>query len=126
MFNIPKYNFNLPWFMYDINNNQLITTQTVPGDMTDNKQIVLTEIPIPGLNYSPVQPSGNGNRKISFTLPLLKRNNIPPLSHKKKIKDFYEKGGNTVNNNITMYSKENIDSLLIEAMNSEVKEREFY
>lgn len=75
MFNIPHYNFKLPWFMYDIDNFQLITSQTVPGDISDNKQILLTEIPIPGLNYDPVQSSGNGNRKISFTLPLLKRNN---------------------------------------------------
>jgi len=75
MFNVNHYNFSLPWFMYDISNTQLITSQTVPGDMTDNKQIILTEVPIPGLNYSPVQSSGNGNRKISFTLPLLKRNN---------------------------------------------------
>lgn len=75
MFNIPEYNFNLPWFMFDIYNKQLITTQTVPSDISDSKSILLTEVPIPGLNYSPIQPSGNGNRKISFTLPLLRRNN---------------------------------------------------
>lgn len=74
-FNIPNYDFNLPWFMFDISNKQLITTKTVPGDMADNKEIFLTETPIPGLNYSPVQYGGNGNRKISFTLPLVKRNN---------------------------------------------------
>jgi len=61
--------------MFDISNKQLITTKTVPGDMADNKEIFLTETPIPGLNYSPVQYGGNGNRKISFTLPLVKRNN---------------------------------------------------
>lgn len=74
-FNVPQYAFSLPWFLYDIDNVQVITTQTVPGDIADNKKIILTEVPIPGLNYSPVQPSGNGNRKLSFTLPLLKRNN---------------------------------------------------
>lgn len=75
MFNIPSYSYNLPWFMYDIFNKQIITSQTIPGDIQDSKSIILTETPIPGLNYSPVQPSGNGNRKISFSLPLLKRNN---------------------------------------------------
>jgi hypothetical protein len=74
-FKVPEYAFSLPWFMYDLFNRQLITSQTIPGDIKDSKDIFLTEIPIPGLNYSPVQSAGNGNRKISFTLPLLKRNN---------------------------------------------------
>lgn len=74
-FNIPNYDFNLPWFMFDISNKQLITTKTVPGDMADNKEVFLTETPIPGLNHSPIQHGGNGNRKISFVLPLIKRNN---------------------------------------------------
>jgi hypothetical protein len=73
--NIPHYNGSLPWFMFDLFNLQIITSQTIPGDIKDTKQIFLTETPIPGLNYAPVQPSGNGNRKISFELPLLKRNN---------------------------------------------------
>lgn len=75
MFQIPAYNFKLPWFMYDLFNRQIITTRTVPGDILDNKNIILTETPIPGLNYQPVQAGGNANRKISFTLPLLQKNN---------------------------------------------------
>lgn len=74
-YRVPQYAFSLPWFMYDLYNKQLITSPTIPGDIKDSKEIFLTETPIPGLNYSPVQPAGNGNRKISFTLPLLKRNN---------------------------------------------------
>lgn len=74
-FKLPEYKLRLPWFMYDIFNNQLITSQTIPGDITDNKDIFLTETPIPGLNYAPITASGNGNRKVSFTLPLLRRNN---------------------------------------------------
>lgn len=74
-YNVPQYSFSLPWFLYDLTNFQLITSPTIPGDIKDSKDIFLTETPIPGLNYSPVQPSGNGNRKISFTLPLIKRNN---------------------------------------------------
>jgi len=72
---IPQYAFSLPFFMFDIYNYQLITTYTIPGDIKDDKDILLTEIPIPGLNYQPIQYSGGGNRKISFTLPLIKRNN---------------------------------------------------
>lgn len=74
-FKVPSYSFSLPWFLYDIQNMQLITSQTRPSDIKDTKEIFLTETPIPGLNYAPVQPAGNANRKISFTLPLLKRNN---------------------------------------------------
>lgn len=74
-FRVPEYAFKLPWFLFDLSNKQLITSSTIPSDIKDSKQIFLTETPIPGLNYSPIQPSGNGNRKISFTLPLIKRNN---------------------------------------------------
>jgi hypothetical protein len=74
--NIPQYALHLPWFMFDLSNMQLITSATIPNtDIKDSKNIVLTETPIPGLNFSPVTPGGTGNRKISFTLPLLKRNN---------------------------------------------------
>lgn len=73
--NLPNYSFYLPWFMYDMQNHQLITSTLPPSDIADRKQITLTETPIPGLNYSPLQPSSNGNRKIGFTLPLIKRNN---------------------------------------------------
>jgi hypothetical protein len=74
-YRVPNYFFSLPWFMYDFFNFQLITSATIPGDLKSSKDIFLTEIPIPGLNYSPVQSSGNGNEKITFTLPLIKRNN---------------------------------------------------
>jgi hypothetical protein len=67
--------FNLPWFIWDLRNFQLITTKNIPGDVSDNKNIVLSETPIPGLNFDPVQHGGNSNRKISFTLPLIRRNN---------------------------------------------------
>jgi len=73
--NVPHIPFNLPWFMLDLDNIQLITSTVIPGDISDTKNIVLTETPIPGKNYQPVQYGGGGNRKISFTLPLIKRNN---------------------------------------------------
>lgn len=74
-FDIPKYAFNLPWFMFDLDNKQLITSTIIPGDIKDTKEIILSEVPIPGLNYSPILPGGAGNRKLTFTLPLVKRNN---------------------------------------------------
>lgn len=74
-FNLPKFAFNLPWFLFDIDNKQLITSPTIPGDITDNKDVILSETPIPGQNYNPVTYGGGGNRKLSFTLPIIKRNN---------------------------------------------------
>ena len=74
-FRLPHYSWKLPWFIFDIYSYQVITSPLIPGDITDTKDIILTETPIPGLNYAPIMPVGNGNRKISFTLPLMKRNN---------------------------------------------------
>lgn len=74
-FNIPKLAFSLPWFMYDIGNKQLIVSKTIPEDITDDKEVVLVETPIPGLNSNPVTPGGGGVRKISFTIPIINRNN---------------------------------------------------
>jgi len=65
----------LPWYMFDLMNIQLITTVTIPTDITDTKDIVLSETPIPGLAFNPINQGGFGNRKVSFTIPLVKRNN---------------------------------------------------
>lgn len=66
----------LPWYIYDIYNGQLITTPTIPlGDISDSKQIIMAETPVVGLNFNPIATGGGGNRKISFTIPLLKKNN---------------------------------------------------
>lgn len=75
-FSIPKFPLNLPWFLWDIDNSALITSQFIPGDITDTKNIVLAEQPIPGLNYSPINSGGMGNRKISMTIPLIKRDSV--------------------------------------------------
>ena len=72
---LPGFVGHIPWFIYDLNNYQLITSPIVPGDIRDAKEVVLAEIQIPGLNYSPVFPAGNRNRKVSFQLQLVKRNN---------------------------------------------------
>jgi len=73
--NLPQFAYHLPWFMFDIDNIQLITSATIPGDMTDSKDIILSETPIPGQNFQPITYGGGANRKISFTLPIIKRNN---------------------------------------------------
>jgi len=74
--NIPKFKFGLPWFMFDLSNRQLITSITIPmSDIQDNKDVFLTEQPIPGAAFSHVHAGGMGNRKIQFTLPVVKRNN---------------------------------------------------
>jgi hypothetical protein len=66
----------MPFFIYDISNQQFITSVIIPSDISDSKSIVLTEQPIPGLNYSPINSGGMGNRKISFTIPLIKRDGV--------------------------------------------------
>ena len=74
--NKPYSSINMPWFIFDISNKQLITSPTIPlGDISDSKEIVLSETPIPGLSFNPINSGGMGNRKISFTLPLIKKNN---------------------------------------------------
>jgi hypothetical protein len=66
---------HIPWWMFDIANRQLITTTNIPDEIKDSKSIVIAETVIPGRNYAPAKQSSNGNRKISFTLKILKRNN---------------------------------------------------
>lgn len=65
------------WYMLDVDNYQLITSPyLIPSDIKDSKDIVLAETPIPGLNFKPITYGGGGNRKISFTLPIIKRQPI--------------------------------------------------
>lgn len=67
------FKFQIPWFMYDLSNGILITARTIPEEIRDTKTITLTEVPVPGLNYQPVVQGGGGNRKIGFTIVLVKR-----------------------------------------------------
>lgn len=70
----PRNPLNLPWYMFDIYNAQLITSATIPmGNISDVKDVFLTETPIPGLGFSPINQGGFGTRKVSFTLPLVKK-----------------------------------------------------
>lgn len=100
---------NLRWFMLDLTNRQLITGPHVPDDIKDTKEIVLTETPIPGQNFSPIQTGGMGNRKLSFTIPLIKRNNT--VGNMLLLKQFHtlrnkarnERGGRGKNPRVLYY-----------------------
>ena len=72
---VPSFPASVPWFMLDLDNWQLITSPTIPGDIRDTKEVVLAEQQVPGLNYRPVMPGGGGNRRLSFSLQLVRRNN---------------------------------------------------
>lgn len=72
----PQFPGHLNWWMFDLDNKQLITISTIPEEIKDSKSIVIAETVIPGRNYAPVKQSANGNRKISFTLKILKRDII--------------------------------------------------
>lgn len=73
--NTKNFSYNVPFWMYDIDNKQLITSPFIPSDIKDMKGVSLTETDIPGLNFQPVNYGGGKNRHVSFTLPLLKKNN---------------------------------------------------
>lgn len=65
---------NLPWFIYDLTNYQLITSMTIPqGEIGDSKNITYTETPICGNNFAPVSNGGNGNRKVTLQIPIINR-----------------------------------------------------
>jgi hypothetical protein len=66
----------LPWHMFILDANLLITSPFTTGDINDTKSILFAETTIPGLSYAPVSAGGFGNRKISFSLQIIQRNGI--------------------------------------------------
>ena len=70
---MPAIVMNLPWFIFVRDTGPLITSRTIPDQITDEKGITLSEQQVPGLNYQPVIPGGNANRHIGFTLPIVSR-----------------------------------------------------
>ena len=64
----------IPWFMVDLDNFTILTSLTIPGDISDTKKIVMGESAVPGLGYEPLTPGGMGNRKVAFEIPIIKRN----------------------------------------------------
>lgn len=87
----------IDWFMYDLANDQLIISPIVPGDISDSKAIVISETTVPGQDYAPVHSSGTGNRKISFTIPIIQRNNYTgntiQLNYFKSLRHRVDGGG---------------------------------
>lgn len=75
LLNTKNFKYHLPWWMFDMDNLQLITSPWIPSDIKDTKDIVLSEVPVPGLNFQPINYGGGGNRKLQFTLPLIVKNN---------------------------------------------------
>jgi hypothetical protein len=63
----------LPWYIFNLTNGILITSPTIPTTIEDKKDVVFAESSIPGLNYTPLTPARNGNRKLSFSLPIIRR-----------------------------------------------------
>jgi hypothetical protein len=87
---------NLPWFLWVRETGPLITSRTIPDRITDSKGIVLTEQPVPGLNYQPIIPGGNANRKIGFTIPIVSRTplvgNSPALALFEQLRNQVQSG----------------------------------
>ena len=83
---MPAIVMNLPWFIFVRDTGPLITSRTIPDQITDEKAITLSEQQVPGLNYQPVIPGGNANRHIGFTLPVVSR--TPVLGNTPMIAQF--------------------------------------
>jgi len=67
---------NLPWFLFIKDFNILITSPTIPTNITDSKKIIYAETPVIGRNYKPKIGVRNENRIISFSLPIINRKSI--------------------------------------------------
>ncbi len=75
-FNLKKVKLRgakLPWYIYNETNFILITSPTIPTTVEDKKNIIFAESTVMGLNYTPITPARNGNRTVSFSLPIIKR-----------------------------------------------------
>lgn len=86
----------IPWYMYIIDANLLITSHTIPGDITDNKNILFAETTIPGLDYAPVSSGGFSNRKISFSLIVVQRQSLAGNTNLLKLYEILRNPTNTL------------------------------
>ena len=57
---------SLPWFIFDIHNLQLITSNgSIPeGEVADSKEIFLAETPVPGLSFNPITSGGQRSESV--------------------------------------------------------------
>ncbi len=74
--NTKTYGFAIPWYMFDLANYNLITSRTIPEEISDTKKPRLTEQGVPGLNYDPVISGGNHNRHLAFRIDLVSRDQL--------------------------------------------------
>jgi len=94
----------IPYYIYVLDSNLLITSPIVPTEIQDSKNIVYAQTSIPGLDYAPLSSGGFGNRTISFTIDLIKRNNSTGNSLQLKL---YEVLRNPVSNIQEVFSSNN-------------------
>ena len=71
----PTYSYEQKWWMFDMANFQLIINDLIPDNLSSSQNVIVTGRPIPGLGYEPTHVSRIANEKLSFTLPLLRKNN---------------------------------------------------
>lgn len=64
------------WYMYILDIHLLIVSPIVPREINDTKNILFAETTIPGLSNAPISAGGFGNRKVSFSLQIIRRNNL--------------------------------------------------
>jgi hypothetical protein len=66
----------IPWYMFILDANLLITSPIVPTEISDTKNILFAETTIPGLDYAPISAGGFSNRKISFSMQIINRQTL--------------------------------------------------
>lgn len=84
--NIGSFGAKANWWMFDIDNKQLISLTTAPRSVSNTQSIKYTNLSVPGLDYEPSNYSGLGNPKISFSIQAIARNDI--LGNQTLIKQF--------------------------------------
>lgn len=86
LLNVGKLNVKTNWWLFDLDNKQLISLTTAPRSVSNTQSIKYTNLSVPGLDYEPSNYSGIGNQKISFSIQAIARNDI--LGNQILIKQF--------------------------------------
>ena len=76
LLNIGSLKAKTNWWMFDIDNKQLISLTTAPRSVSVTKDIKYTNLSVPGLDYEPSNFSGLGNETISFSIQAIARNDL--------------------------------------------------
>lgn len=51
----------------------VITSRVIPGAISDSTPVIYAEVPVPGLDYTPLNPMRIGNNKLAFSVPIINR-----------------------------------------------------